>query len=330
MPIQYNSAFRADSSNDDLEVRKRMILEIYQTWKKNYSWMLIDYKMPKPRKPLTIDLSQKQMDQVPIPDLEKSVMVGTILGDTSFGIQRNYRNPRMQNRHSTRQASWFFWKWFICLKDFNNGLSSVMYQYPDGYQRNAEALHPGEIIGKLKINSKATSTLHKLHNVICTKNKKKIERSWLNHMNDYFLMTLWLDDGSLYNGRQGLFALDSYSLQEQKIFVNYLKTVWDIECYVYNTGQTLRANGLPRYRIRIKNQENLLKLLRIVARIIPVKEMLYKIVFIPENNIDLLQRWASEVAELVYPEYKDEIVKTYNKIIENYGAQAQSVTSAST
>lgn len=136
-------------------------------------------------------------------------------------------------------------------------------------------------------------------------------------MNDYFLMTLWLDDGGLTNNRQGELALDLFSVEEQKIFVAYLKAVWDIECYVFNTGEVMK-NGLVRHRIKIKDQENLLKLLRIVARIVPVKEMLYKIVFIPENNIDLLQRWASEVSNLVYPEFKDYIVNTYTEILKNY------------
>ena len=136
-------------------------------------------------------------------------------------------------------------------------------------------------------------------------------------MNDYFLMTLWLDDGSLMNNRQGEIALDLFSIEEQEIFVHYLKAVWSIECYIFNT-QELMQNGKIRYRIKIKNQENLLKLLHVVARIIPVKEMLYKVMFIPENNIDLLQRWASEISELVYPEFKEYIVNQYKPILTNY------------
>ena len=306
--------------NRSLEERRVLLFQLYENWKNTYSWMFEKYQLPEPRKApsmANIDLSRKQMAQVPIPDLQKSVMVGTIVGDTSFGIQTGYRNPRMQNRHSTRQASWFFWKWFICLRDFNNGLSSVIFQDSDGFQVASPVL-PGEILGKLKINSKATRVLHQLHDAICENNRKKIERKWLNHMNDYFLMTLWLDDGGLTNNRQGELALDLFSVEEQQIFVDYLKAVWDIECYVYNTTEVMR-NGLVRHRIKIKDQENLLKLLRIVARIVPVKEMLYKIVFIPENNIDLLQRWASEVSQLVYPEFKDYIVNTYNEILENYG-----------
>lgn len=306
--------------NRSLEERKELLNQLYENWKSTYSWMFETYKLPEPRKAPSMantDLSKKQMAQVPIPELQKSVMVGTILGDTSFGIQTNYRNPRMQNRHSTRQASWFFWKWFICLRDFNNGLSSVTFQDSDGFQVISPVL-PGEILGKLKINSKANKELLQLHGVICENNRKKIERKWLNHMNDYFLMTLWLDDGSLMNNRQGVLALDSFSVKEQQIFVDYLKAVWDISSYVHKTQEVMR-NGLIRHRIKIKDQENLLKLLRIVARIVPVKEMLYKILFIPENNIDLLQRWASEVSELVYPEFKEDIVNTYNEIIKNYG-----------
>lgn len=125
------------NQNRSLEERKVLLFQLYENWKNTYSWMFKNYQLPEPRKApsmVNIDLSSKKMGQVPIPELKKSVMVGTILGDTSFSIQKGYRNPRMQNRHSTRQASWFFWKWFICLQDFNNGLSSVTFQDSDGFQ----------------------------------------------------------------------------------------------------------------------------------------------------------------------------------------------------
>ena len=171
-----------------LEEREMIKNQLYENWKSDYNWMFPSYQLPEPKKGPSmsnVDLSVKQMAQVSIPDLQKSVMIGTILGDTSFSIQTHYRNPRMQNRHSTRQASWFFWKWFVCLKDFNNGLSSVTFQDSDGFQQKSSfclALQgqskgplpeEGENLGKLKINSKANAVLMKLHEVICENNKKK-------------------------------------------------------------------------------------------------------------------------------------------------------------
>lgn len=308
-----------NNGNRSLEERKALLQQLHDNWASRYAWMLTNYQMPAPKTAPSmqnVDLSAKQMAQVPIAALQKSVLCGTIVGDSSFNIGRNYRSPRCQNRHSTRQCEWFFWKWLICLREFNNGLQSITFQDPDGHQRNAPML-AGENLGKLKISTKANNTLLQLHNVICENNCKKIDRSWLNHMTDYFLMTVWLDDGSLTNGRQGEIALDETPLQEQKVFVDYLKAVWDVECFASPTNDVMQ-NGERRHRIKIKDQENLLKFLRIVALVIPVKEMLYKVMFVPVNNIGLLERWASELASIVQPQFKEYIVKEYEKIIANY------------
>ena len=40
--------------------------------------------------------------------------------------------------------------------------------------------------------------------------------------------------------------------------------------------------------------------------------------FVPINNTDLLQRWASEVSELVLPEFRQYVKDEYQNIIDNY------------
>lgn len=305
---------------------KDISFSLYQKFVEQYPQYTKEYLMPAPKSPLTnVKISNKQMAKVPIPDLQKSVLCGTCLADSSLRIQPRYKNARIQNRHSTRQSSWFFWKWTVCLKDFIVGPSSIVYQKPDGFQDKslvqstrsfAEVFKDQRSLqsfGKLKVASRASEQLTALHSLICENNKEKIERRWLNHMTDYFLMTVWLDDGSLMNKRQGQICLDQSPLDQQKVFVDYLKTVWGIDCYTMNTGERM-SNGELRHRICIKDQESLLKLLRIVAPIIPVKEMLYKVMFVPINNTDLLERWASEVSVLVLPEFREYVQQAYAEI----------------
>ncbi len=302
------------------EERKLIASNLLGEFKTKYPQYFNDnYKMPEPKVPeklKKVDLSNKQMAQIPINLIQKSVLSGTCLTDSSLRIQQKYKNARIQNRHSSRQASWFFWKWTVCLKDFITDENAIQFQDSDGYQLKSERKE-GEIVGKLKIATKANSDLTALHSIICKNNREIVSRSWLNHMNDYFLMTVWLDDGSLYNKRQGVICLDSTPEDQQKVFIDYLKSVWEIEAYLQDT-KTKMSNGLPRYRICIKDQESLLRLLRIIAPIIPVEEMLYKIMFVPFNNSGLLQRWASEVTELVMPEFRSYISEEYQKIIANY------------
>lgn len=302
-----------------LEERRKIVGILYGKYKEQYPQYEKNYLMPPPKGPPSlekVDISNKQMSKVPITDLKKSVLCGTCLGDSSLRIQPKYKNARIQCRHSSRQAAWFFWKWTFCLKEYITEPESIQFQNPDGYQEKSIE-KAGDYLGKLKVVTKAHPNLTALHSIICKKNRETIERSWLNHMTDYFLMTVWLDDGSLFNKRQGVICLDSSPLDQQKVLVDYLKTVWGIDSYCSDMKMKM-SNGQQLYRIKIKDINSLLKLLRIVAPIIPVKEMLYKIMFVPFNDTDLLKRWASEVLELVLPEFREYIKEEYRLIIANY------------
>lgn len=328
--------------NTPQEKRREILKDLYTNFKTSYPQLnegkKLSYKYPKKLK--HVDLSSKKMAQIPIKEPVKSVLCGTCLGDSSLRINPKYANARVQNRHSSRQASWFFWKWTVCCSEYTNGIDSMTFQVSDGYQKNSskklvdlaaqpQGLHEGpdsgsapgsrilrdeENLGKLKVSTKAHKDLTALHSIICPKNKEKIERSWLNHMTDYFLMVIWLDDGSLYNTHQGCLSLDFFPKEEQEVFVNYLESVWDVKAYLKNQGIKMK-DGRDRYKIYIKDQESLLNLLRIVAPLIPVKEMLYKVMFVPFNNKGLLQRWASELVELVPPEFRDYVKKHYETLI---------------
>lgn len=298
-----------------LQQRKEILVNFYNTFKKKYPFYIGPNKkeLPKPIYPVNIQRLTRptdEMHQLTIAEPQKSILCGTILSDTTIGVQRGYANARMQNRHSTRQYEWFFWKWLIALENFSNGLSSMTFQEPDGYQINS-LLNEGETLGKLHINSKAMPDLTKLSRIVKKDNQKFIDRSWLNHMSSYFLMCIWIDDGSLYHTYQGCICFDYSTKDEQQTFCDYLKEAWDIEAYVGDTDYPLMADGRERFRIFFSDQTNLLKYLRIVAPLVPVKEMIYKLLFVPVNNPVLLQRWASELKDLVQPEFREYVEDFY-------------------
>lgn len=286
----------------------KTVYDKYPEWKKK------PLSLPQPIYPQSmagVAISQKQMAQMPFNEISKSVLCGTICGDSSLAINTGYKNARYQNRHSTRQAEWFVWKHRVVLSDLSSD-SSVVFQRPDGYQKHSK-VKPGEVLGKFKIASKADAKLTALHTVISPNNRKTIQRSWLNHMNNYFLMTIWLDDGSLYNGRQGLISFNSIPLDEQEVFRDYLFKVWDIKTHLVETGKVM-SNGQVSYVIHLADIDNLLKLLRLVAPVIPVREMLYKVCFVPKDNLSLLQRWRTELESLVRPEFQNDIKKYYDAL----------------
>jgi hypothetical protein len=282
--------------------------EIYPEWKEPLN--LTEATYPKTLE--KVDLSKKQMSQLPFDEITKSVLCGTIISDTSFTIDQGFANARFQVRQSTRQFTWFTWKYFVILKEFCN-LSGLIFSLPDGYQAKSKLKSGEEILGKLKLASKAHEKLTELHKIVCVNNRKTVQRFWLNHMNNYFLMTIWLDDGSLYNKSQGIISFNAMPIDQQLVFRDYLLKVWKIETSFQDTGLVMK-NGQKNLRISIDNQESLLTLLRLIAPIVPVREMLYKVCFVPKGNSSLLERWKTELKGLVKPEFVADIEKYYANI----------------
>jgi hypothetical protein len=95
------------------ELRQEKMKTLYGKFQQQYPQYFGDSKMPTPKAshPFSlknVDLNAKRMAKVPIPDLQKSVLCGTCLGDSSLRIQPRYKNARIQCRHSTNQSEWFF------------------------------------------------------------------------------------------------------------------------------------------------------------------------------------------------------------------------------
>lgn len=250
---------------------------------------------------LPANLSKLEISKLEIDRSTLSVLCGTLLGDGSLQIQTNYRNARFQYRHSTRQAEWFMWKSLGPLKEFV-GDEAIQFQEPDGEQKKTKRIG-SECLGKLHLSSLTSEKLTSLHRIICKENKICIQDDWLQYMNAYFLMALWLDDGSLTNKRQGYFCLNSTPKSELDILIKYIKTVWEIDCKL----EQLKEN---QYRIAISDEANLYKLMQVIAPLIPIKSMLYKVCFYPTNKT-LLQHWTTEIKKLVRKEWHNEIDKQY-------------------
>jgi hypothetical protein len=300
---------RKSNLNPVLSDNAKKLVNIFKgEFRKEYPQDELDItKKPLPIKapglPDDLNLSRSEMAQLNLHSSVLSVLCGTLLGDGSLKIQQKYKNARFQYRHSTRQTEWFMWKTLGPLKDFTLE-SGIQFQNPDGHQKKARPIG-GECLGKLRISSRALPVLTSLHKILCKDNQIVIERHWLNHMNAYFLMTLWLDDGSLVGQRQGYFCLDSTPQKELLVLADYIQNVWDIDCKVVLSNDTKQ-----QFRIAISDQYNLYKLVRIIAPLIPIKTMLYKICLYP-TDVNLLQRWTAEMKTLIRKEWHEELDKQY-------------------
>ena len=241
-----------------------------------------------------VDLTGKAMAVIELNPVIKSTLCGTVFGDSSINIPNGYANARMQFRHSSRQNDWFMWKAlcvFNCFTNKDNTKQGINYQKGDGYQVTAEKAD-GEDLHKWHFLSNVDKKLTAIFNIVCVDSRKVFRRSWLNHMNNYFLMALWLDDGSLSKGRQGVISLNSTPLAEAQIFAEYVTVVWGVNCHVatIETKKT-KTNNDPS-EVRISDFDNLQKWLRIIAPILPVRSMLYKVCLYTDDSA-FVQRWIS-------------------------------------
>lgn len=261
-----------------------------------------------PPKLANVNLANKQMAQLPFHPIVLSVICGTLFGDSSIAINKGYANARIQNRHSTRQTDWFMWKTLCILEEFVSD-TSICWQEPDGYQKQAH-LNEGEVLGKWKVTTKVDQKLTQLYHLICPQGHKEIQRFWLNHMNNYFLMALWLDDGSLVGHREGVLSCNDTPNDQAEILANYICKVWEVECKVVGVPSKATKTYPNPIQIVIKDLANLEKLFCIIAPIIPVKSMLYKICLFPIES-SRLQRWTSELKTLIRKDWHSDIDQIY-------------------
>ncbi len=222
---------------------------------------------------------------VSLSDEIRAVIFGSLLGDGSLKIHKNYKNARFSFRHSANQKEYFFWK-VSKLKEISS-TKSVFVQKSDGFSTQK----------KLRYQSQALESLTDLYHAVHRKNKLKISRKWLNQMTELSLAIWWLDDGSIIaNGRKGVFCTDGFDEKSVKLLTRYLNKVWGINVHPAAISRS-RENGYKKeeyWRLWIRSTEELKKFLRLILPHIKVPETLPKVILM-YNDSKLQQRWISEV-----------------------------------
>ena len=274
-----------------------------------------------------VNLKRKRLANISLSCPEKSVILGSLLGDGSLKIYPGYKNARFSFRHSEKESAYFFYK--VGLLSEIGSPGSVQRQAPDGWSS----------LGKLRYQSRALPALSEIHNVTHKKNKLQIRRKWLNHLTPHSLAIWWFDDGSIISGgRRGVLCTDGFTEAECLILARYLLVVWKISARIGRVskqsrkgsklsqvlhnplkdpqcsplpfkkskksspsssakegggGQDLRLQENHYYRLCFST-EQLKSFLRIVLPYVPCKEMFYK-VLLTYKDLQLQERWISEV-----------------------------------
>lgn len=218
---------------------------------------------------------------VPLSPTAQAVILGSLLGDGSLKINKNYVNARFAFKHSRRQEAYFYWKANL-LKEIS-APNSVCAQKNDGYGGD-----------KLRWQSRVSPSLTELYRLVSKKNQLKIRRKWLNHLTPLSLAIWWFDDGSIIsNGRKGVFCTDGFDKKSVQILERYLEVVWKIKTKI---GTIHKPNGTKTeyFRLWFRSTEELIKFLRLILPYAQVPEVLPKVLLLYKDN-QLQERWISEI-----------------------------------
>lgn len=231
-----------------------------------------------------VNLSKKILKNILLSDSCVSIILGSLLGDGSLKIHKNYKNARFKFRHSIVQKDYFYWKASM-LQEISSEKSCII-QKPDGFSINRKLLY----------QSRALESLTSIYTITQSKNKIEIKRKWLNHLTSLSLAIWWLDDGSLIsNRRKGVLCTDGFSKDSVELLSRYLYVVWGVSTRVapISSAGLKFAKQDKYYRLWFSTTE-LKKFLRIILPHIPTQSCIAK-VMIHYKDLELQQRWISEV-----------------------------------
>ena len=253
--------------------------------------------------------SRKRFNQINLSMSTKQIILGSILGDGSLKIAKNYKNARFSERHSIVQEEYLKWK-FNQLKVELNGTLSISKPEKNSYSKKAKIIY----------QSTTNENLIALHHLTHVKNKKVIKRNWLNNLDALALAIWWCDDGSLnVLKNQGVFCTDSFTYKEHLLLVRYLEVDWGIHCKIIENPVKNKDKEIIRIdnRLRFSTFQNLQAFFRIILPFIPVSTMLYKIM-ICYDDPEYQQRWISEIKQAL-PNFSYEITTMYEEPFMRYG-----------
>jgi LAGLIDADG DNA endonuclease family len=220
------------------------------------------------------------------------IILGSILGDGSLFKSIGNKNAKFAFRHSIVQKEYFYWK-AKSLAEISSP-KSIQIQKPDGYSKNV----------KLLFTSKSLNSLTILYEKIKNGKEYLLKDEWLNGLTPISLMIWWCDDGSLIsNWRKGVLCTDGFDENFVKKLVLYLKNVWKIKSscrFMKRKSRLLESGNYSKdgyFRIWFENSE-LKNFFRIIIPYVPVKEMIYKFLFVYKDK-RFQKSWISEVKSLI-------------------------------
>lgn len=164
---------------------------------------------------------------VMLTELQRQVILGSLLGDMSISMGYGKRNPRLDILHSTKQTEYVMWKYDV-LENLVGTKPSVISELTDfgsGYSK---------INYKMRFNTRLLPCLLPIYSLVRGDGNKYISKSWLDEIVDPIGLAVWyMDDGSSTDKYHISFALGLISPKECSVLQDWMLQKWDINSHIY-------------------------------------------------------------------------------------------------
>lgn len=220
------------------------------------------YKLDRPKSCKTVFHELRSLD---FSDKQKSVVLGSILGDGGLCIPKRGKNAKLMIKHCTKQKQYLIWK-----KKLLDPFSRPVYKTSDPGPVNICGINSYSS-GSFATYTIVHPTLTGFYSKYYVDGKKKVHESVIEDL-DMLSLAIWAaDDGSFYSNKEfknivhGKFCTNSFTFDDQLILVEALKRFYG----EHGINVILHHREKKQFVIKLTNSEATSKLLCNIRNLLP-------------------------------------------------------------
>lgn len=188
------------------------------------------------------DVDLRLNKAIELTDFQKQVLLGTILGDTSFKVGKGSINPAIQCSHSIIQKEY-------C--EHKTEIFKSLGAYCKYHKRNVPDKRNGKYYEDYTMYVPANPKLLEWYK-LTYKPKKVIPFELFNYFTEVSLAFMYMDDGCK-TGNNYSISTNSFSKEDLIKFIAFLKEKFNIECTIRSDNTIyIRANSRNLFTSLIK------------------------------------------------------------------------------
>jgi len=155
-----------------------------------------------------------------------SILIGTLLGDSSLRVSENSIYPSFSCEHGFKQKEYCQYK-FKLLYELNPTFSY--------YKRKTVDIRTNKLYESYVIRTKSNSNYKIIYDNMYINNKKRITDFLLTYYTEQSLALHFMDDGSK-SQRSYTLATNCFPLEDLLKFKNFLYYKWNIETTIFSSN----------------------------------------------------------------------------------------------